>query len=535
MKKKSLKMPKKKALRLCALGLVLLLLAGAAGYTVCIQRGKEEKTYIYKEETVARGDVVQGVMESGNVSLTESDIAWEVDLSEEEDGDDSSEDEDEDDEEIRYLEIEEVFVVTGQRISQGDPLFSISQESREGVARYLQSSVTEKEIALATAESEYKTGALEAKGTYDSSMLTANTADAALNAELTRLNGEIDSLTSQVSVLELEVNRCLEKLTDGDFLDSLEEARQDYESAKEKYEETDPHVVAAYTANYQSYASAKQQYESLLSQKEEWEETVAQNQETILENNGEILEKQSILEAKRTDAQNTYELNRASGDLASEIYSYTKQSLQESVDSAREEYDRAVETLEELQAFVGDDGIVYADGDGLVTNIYYEAGDRLTRTGTLLSYAKAEEYTVTVDVSEEDIADIGIGDSVRVAFTAYPDEIWSGTVDSITTTKTSDYAATVSYPVEIRIEGDTERLFGGMTAEVTFVTEMASDVLYVSRKAIVDQDGKTYVYVGDGEEKQLREVVTGLKNSTLVEIQEGLSEGDTIYIQSVTD
>ena len=170
-----------------------------------------------------------------------------------------------------------------------------------------------------------------------------------------------------------------------------------------------------------------------------------------------------------------------------------------------------------------------------MTNIYYEAGDRLTRTGTLLSYAKAEEYTVTVDVSEEDIADIGIGDSVRVAFTAYPDEIWSGTVDSITTTKTSDYAATVSYPVEIRIEGDTERLFGGMTAEVTFVTEMASDVLYVSRKAIVDQDGKTYVYVGDGEEKQLQEVVTGLENSTLVEIQEGLSEGDTIYIQSVTD
>ena len=51
----------------------------------------------------------------------------------------------------------------------------------------------------------------------------------------------------------------------------------------------------------------------------------------------------------------------------------------------------------------------------------------------------------------------------------------------------------------------------------------------------MDQDGKTYVYVGDGEEKQLQEVVTGLENSTLVEIQEGLSEGDTIYIQSVTD
>lgn len=535
----------KKRIRLCVLGLAFLALVGAAAYTVWIQPGQEKETYVYKEETVLRGDVVQGVMESGTVSLQESDIAYEVDLSEDGDGEtsdssdsadsDSSEEDGEEEEEIRYLEIEEVYVVTGQRISQGDPLFSISQESREGVLRSLQSATTEKEIALATAEAEYNTGVLEAKGTYDSSMLTANTAETALDAELTRLNEEINSLLAQVGVLELEVDRCLEELTDEDFLDSLEEAQREYEEAKETYEETDPHVVAAYTANYQSYMTAKQQYESLLSQKEEWEETITENEETILKNNEDILEKQSILEAKQTDARNTYNLNRASGDLASEIYSYTQQSLQETVDSAREEYDRALETLEALQAFVGEDGIVYANGDGLVTNIYYEAGDQLTRTGALLSYAKAEDYTVTVDVSEEDIADIEIGDSVRIEFTAYPDEVWSGTVVSVTTTKTSDYAATVSYPVEIRIEGDTERLFGGMTAEVTFVTEMVSDVLCVSRKAIVEQDGKTYVYVGSGEEKQLQEVVTGLENSTLVEIQEGLSEGDTVYIQSVTE
>ena len=254
--------------------------------------------------------------------------------------------------------------------------------------------------------------------------------------------------------------------------------------------------------------------------------------DTINANNLAIMEKQSILEAKQNDADNAYQLDVAEGQLASDIYNFTKESLSDTVNTAQEEYDQAVETLNLLQAFVGEDGTIYADGSGLVTSIAYEPGDELIQTGTMLSYVKEQDYTVSVDVSEEDIAGISIGDKVRVIFDAYPDASYTGTVQSLTTTKTSDYANTVSYPVNILIEGDTSTLFGGMTAEITFVNELVSDVLYVSRKAIVEEDGKTYVYVGDGEEKELKEVTTGFENSTLVEIKEGLSEGETIYIRS---
>ena len=82
------------------------------------------------------------------------------------------------------------------------------------------------------------------------------------------------------------------------------------------------------------------------------------------------------------------------------------------------------------------------------------------------------------------------------------------------------------------MEGDTSQLYGGITAQITFVSEEADEVLYVSKKAIVTQDGKTYVYVGDGEEKELKEVETGMENSTQTEIKSGLSEGDTVYIRS---
>ena len=83
------------------------------------------------------------------------------------------------------------------------------------------------------------------------------------------------------------------------------------------------------------------------------------------------------------------------------------------------------------------------------------------------------------------------------------------------------------------MEGELEQLYGGMTADVIFVTEEKEDVLYVSRKAIVEENGKTYVYrktaLGG---KELAEVETGITNGVDIEILSGLEEGDTIYLAS---
>lgn len=529
MKKRNLSQKQQKQLIL--IGICLVLLITAALYTALIKPRQSTDAYAYKEEIILRGDVIQGITETGQISLGKSHITYDINI--ETDEEDEDEDEDDDEEEIiHYLEIGEVFVVSGQRISEGDALFSITEKSYTAVEKNLSKAVTEKEIALAEAKASYDSDMLEAKSTYDTSMLIADSAGAVLNATTTQLNEEINGLTSQNALLQLEIEEYQEKLADEDFLESLNNAWMSYVLAKETFQETDPHSPAAYAANYSAYTSAKNQYESLLSQQEQWQNAITKNTETIALNEQKAAEKQSILSAKQADAQNSYELNIAQGELAEEIYSYTRDSLKKTVDSAQEEYDQALQTLEDLKSFLGEDGIIYADGSGLVTEVVYESGDELISAGNMLTYIKEGSYTVSVDVSEEDIAGISIGDSVRVAFSAYPDAEYTGTVQSLTTTKTSDYANTVSYPVTILIEGDTSELYGGMTAEITFVNEMVSDVLYVSRKAIVTENDKTFVYTGEGKEKELKEVTTGFENSTQVEITSGLSEGDIIYIRS---
>ena len=525
-------MKKRTIRKLCVAAVVLVLFIGAAGYAIHASAGQNQETYVYKEETVKRGDIVSGVTESGSIDLEQSSVTFDVEVNEEDDSDSSSDEEEDDEDDVRYLEIEKVYVVSGQRICAGDPLFSITEKSRQSVVRKLESALAQKQITLAEAQASYETSALEAKKTYETAKLTANTASLQKDASQAQLQEEINGLQEEISVLELEINNCQKKLTDEDFLESLNDAKTACEKAKTTYDNTEISSPAAYSANYLSYANAKSAYEKLQEQKEGWEKTITKNQEQILENQESILKKQSILDAKTQLVENSYELNTANGELAGEIYSYTKESLLSSVESAEKEAQEAQETLDALNAFVGEDGIVYADGDGMVMDIYYEAGDQIEQTGALLTYAKTDAYMVSVDVSEEDIAGVSIGDAVKVEFDAYPDESYQGTVKAVTTTNTSTYAKTVSYPVFVQIDGDTQKLYGGMTAQITFVSEEKDDTLYVSKKAIVKQDGKTYVYVGDGEEKELKEVQTGFENSTQIEITDGVSEGDVIYIRS---
>jgi HlyD family secretion protein len=168
-----------------------------------------------------------------------------------------------------------------------------------------------------------------------------------------------------------------------------------------------------------------------------------------------------------------------------------------------------------------------------VTESRYEAGDTLKQPGVLIAYAEPENMTISVDVAQEDVVELAVGDSVEIEFTAYEGELYSGVIYSIDTTATARNSNTVSYTVVISVEGDTTELYGGMVADITFVTEKKEDVLFVSRKAIVTENGKSYVYrktsLGGME---LTEVETGINNGTSIEIISGLNEGDTIYIAS---
>lgn len=515
-------------LLVCAIG------AGAVWYWKFWLPQQNEVTYIYKETTVQRGDLDLGTMESGTVSLEETSVNYDLNLDTDDD-DDSSSDDDDDDEDARYLKIEEVYVSLGQRIEEGDPLFKLTDSSVSSVRRILQSDVSDAAVDLAEAQSDYSLQSQEAANTAGSSETAAAVAQDQYDVTVEELQNEMDSLLAEIDVLTRDIETCQENLADEDYLDEYEDAKDEYETARELFEDTDTQNTVAYVANQQSYLQTKSALETYEDQIDEWNDTIDDDREQIEEDQAKYQEYAAQLNYKQTAAAGQKTSSEIEGQLASQTYQNTVNSLAETVSEAQSAYDEAEKSLEDFNDFVGDDNIIYADGSGLVTAVNYEAGDELASSGTMLTYTKSDGYTITVDISEEDIPEVSVGEQVSIVFTAYPDETASGTVSVISTSASSDHQSTVSYPVTITIDSDTSKLYGGMTADVTFVTQSVEDAVYVSSKAIVEQDGGDYVYVKkDDGTYELKQVTTGLSDGTNTQITDGLSEGDTVYIRSQT-
>ncbi len=514
---------------------ILFLLLLACLYTLVIRPARSRENYVYKEEAVNRGDLVLGIMESGSLSFTEKEVAYDLDLSLIYDDDESDSDDDEEDDEDadKYLEISQVYVVSGQQVEEGDALFSLTESSVAAVRRKISAALAEAEISLSTAQTEYETSLISAKSTYDSSVKKGNRASEEYQAATSQSSARITGIEGEIELLTLEIMQAQEALADEDFLEAISEAQTAYTSAKNKYEDTDVHNTTAYISNLNAYEQARETLDQLLTQKETYENTITDNQSEIEKKQKELQSAQTGKVLDDQQAKNDYNSAVLSGELAQDIYDYSTESLQDTVTQAQSTCDELQQLLDDFDAFAGEDGTVYAPEDGLLISVNCEEEDELTAESTLISYTTRDDI-VSIDVSEEDIAAISVGSSVEIVFTAYPEETYEGTVLSITTTAASDYAATISYPVLIRVEGDTGKLYGGMTADVTFVTDSVEDVLYVSRKAVFEEDGKTCVYrKTESGGMETVEVETGFTDMSHVEIKSGLSEGDTVYLKSL--
>ena len=532
---KAWKSVSRKKKRWIAAGVGLLVLILAASYTVFLVPLLEQEQWVYKESTVERGTLTVGVSESGTLEYGITSLLYDLDLDvsdeDEEDSDEDSDETDSDETVQKYLKIEKIYVASGQRIEEGDALIKLTEDSVSDVRRLLESAVVDARSAYNEAEAEYNLSVLEAQTTYDTQLVESEYAASIYSSKS-------QSVTNDIEAIQVEINQRNANISL--LEEALEQAKEDYAEALETYESACQSLEAAdidHTENFMTYqnayVSAQTQYQNAKTALEQAQQNLEDNTEEIASLEEQLANAQAKCAIDMLDAKEAYEEALIEGDNAQTTYNAQLESLEETLNEAEEEKNQVEEKLQAFEDFVGEDGILYADGSGIVTQVGYEAGDNLVQSGVILSYAAPDDMTISVDVTQEDVVDFAVGDLVEILFTAYEDTPYEGTILSIDTTATARNSNTISYTVVIGVNGDTELLYGGMTADITFVTEEKEDVLYVSRRAIVEENGKSYVYrqtaLGG---RELAEVETGISNGVNIEILSGLSEGDIIYIAS---
>lgn len=182
------------------------------------------------------------------------------------------------------------------------------------------------------------------------------------------------------------------------------------------------------------------------------------------------------------------------------------------------------ETLLELLT-IQRDGAVLASSDGSVYSVDYSD----EATSAVVTLSTDEKMSVTISVDESDILSLELGQTVTVSIPSVSDEeTFAGTLTEIN--RTSSSSGTYSAVIELE---KAEGMLSGMTASVSVRIEGVDDAILIPIEALHKTSDGAYVYTSYNEEFQEYggkvDVVTGLENSTYVEIKSGLSVGDTVY------
>ena len=235
---------------------------------------------------------------------------------------------------------------------------------------------------------------------------------------------------------------------------------------------------------------------------------------------------------KSIEAEKTLKEAELSAKNASSQYSVDVSGADNDITDAKDTLSDAEEALEAFEAAIGDDGTIYAEYTGTITDLSYEAGDTISSGATVATFSNADAVTITVSVSEEDITNIAVGDVVEIELSAYEDQTFAGEVESIDTSSSSG-SSTVSYNVTAAFTGDITGIYTDMTGNVTFISRQVTDVLYVSNKAVQSDGTTSYVKVKDADGTiRMVDVETGFSDGVNVEITSGLTEGETVLIES---
>jgi len=264
------------------------------------------------------------------------------------------------------------------------------------------------------------------------------------------------------------------------------------------------------------------------------------------------------IEANLKSAEATISSNRANLEAA-----------RQSVKAAEFNVKSAQATLGEVNTSLRRTNIV-APMDGIISRLDVEQGERVVGTlqmaGTeMMRVADLSTIEVQVDVSENDVLRVNVGDPAKIEVDAYLDEEFTGYVTEIANSATNSTAASLTtdqvtnFVVKIRINPESYREMmiknkrfpfrPGMSASVDINTNTEKDVLTIPIQAVTTRDLnqvgkkkrgkrkkkekkgdleeniKEVVFIMEADTARMVQVTTGIQDDKYIQIIDGLTEG----------
>ncbi len=205
---------------------------------------------------------------------------------------------------------------------------------------------------------------------------------------------------------------------------------------------------------------------------------------------------------------------------------------------------------------------IYSPMNGTISALNVELGERVLGSGfsqgtDIMTVADLSVMEATVEVDENDVVLVSIGDTARITIDAYGDKIFNGVVSEIansaTTTGTGTQQEVVNFEVKIRLVDVDKSVRPGMSCNADIETETKLDVWSVPIQSVTargkmpeanpagedeaapttkenkkDKKPKEVVFLAENNKAKMVEVETGISDDNYIEIKNGLKGGEKV-------
>lgn len=545
---------KKRAVVLYAATALILI---ATIVTAMIYKSKSESessaNTVYREETVTKGALTVGITEEGTVTIGTTAQTLDVDISAYTGSDNTSTNSWQNaggggmpgqqtqtttttstDSDTRELEVKQVYVNVGQEIAKGDPIALLDADSVNDIKADLQADVEDAKNTYDETAASQTISDQTAEQNYKLYSLYGDTAQTAYDTTVATLQDAVDSAQQDLD----DANDTLQ-----DYQDQLTEDQTNLPTFKKALEN------ATYTANgidketaMYGWLTAEDSRETAQELVDNTEDEIDDLTDEIKAQNTKIAEYEIALESAKKayelgviEAQATMDTHIFQNQNADTYLSVSKAQNALATEEAKDDLTQAQKKLAEFSSYIQNNQIIAAES-GVISSVSITAGDNLYSNSDLITVNDYDKVTAAVDVSEDDIDYAKVGAAAKVNIDAFPDTVFDASVTDVGDASYDSSTGTTSYEVTVTLSGDLSELYSGMTAEVTFITKDTENVLYIPNRAVTREDGKSYVKLKKTNGSIItQEVTTGFSDGTNVEVKDGLSEGDTVVIESKVD
>ncbi len=299
--------------------------------------------------------------------------------------------------------------------------------------------------------------------------------------------------------------------------------------------------------------------------------------------------KATNLQQKATMLKTEHDFKRAEDLFSKKLISEQEYNAAEAAyDVAKNTYESSLHEIERAQAGSSQardqlsKTTIYSPIDGTVTVLNSKQGERLVATGQfagteVMRVADLSHMEARVDVNENDVVNVKVGDKADIKIDAYGDRKFHGAVYQIANTGKTTGAGTqeevTNFEVKIRIEDTDVTLKPALSCTADIHTNEVKDVVAVPMQAVTIRTGESnlspeeiekkkqkvaqrdkgdnnaefvneraekaaqkedrervskVVFLKKGAKAQIVKVTTGISDDTYTEIKSGIQPGDEV-------